>query len=176
MTIVSGKNVTAAVWPFWMFGSFLDAFCCVPPLYVLDVLTPFSDWRQESVEKMERRISGVSYMCWMDFHNGILCCGFLCARLISFSFVSFVSSVSPFLATTPRATTPHLYPTGYHAPSIPHGLSRPGLSRLYHHCTATTPVYIYPGYHAIVLSSISGLSHLSYHAPPHTYIGLSHPP
>ena len=33
---------------------------------------------------------------------------------------------------------------GYHAPSIP-----PGLSRLYHHCTAITPVYIYPGYHAI---------------------------
>ena len=41
---------------------------------LLDVLTPLSDWRQESVEKMERwRISGVSYMCWMDFHNGILC-------------------------------------------------------------------------------------------------------
>ena len=38
---------------------------------------------------------------------------------------------------------------GYHAPSITHWLSRPGLSRLYHHCTATTPVYIYPGYHAI---------------------------
>ena len=65
---------------------------------------------------------------------------------------------------------------GYHAPSILHGLSRPGLSRLYHHCTATTPVYICPGYHAIVLSPIPGLSHLSYHAPPHTYIGLSHPP
>ena len=32
--MVSGKNVTAAVWPFWMFGSFLDAFCCVPPLYL----------------------------------------------------------------------------------------------------------------------------------------------
>ena len=70
---------------------------------------------------------------------------------------------------------------GYHAPSILHGLSRPGLSRPglsrpYHHCTATTPVYIYPGYHAIVLSPIPGVSHLSYHAPPHTYIGLSHPP
>ena len=60
---------------------------------------------------------------------------------------------------------------GYHAPSIPHGLSR-----LYHHCTATTPVCIYPGYHAIVLSSIPRLSHLSYHAPPHPYFGLSHPP
>ena len=62
--------------------------------------------------------------------------------------------------------------SGYHAPSILHGLSR-----LYHHCTATTPVYdIFPGYHAIVLCSIAGLSHLSYQAPPHTYIGLSHPP
>ena len=67
------------------------------------------------------RISGVSYMCWMDFHNAILCCGFLCARLISVYFVSilclfcvsFVSSLS-FPATTPRATTPHLYRTGYH--------------------------------------------------------------
>ena len=29
---------------------------------------------------------------------------------------------------------------GYHAPSILHGLSRPGLSRLHHHCTATTLV------------------------------------
>ena len=56
----------------------------------------------------------------------------------------------------------------YHAPSILHGLSRPGLSRLHHHCTATTAVYIYPGYHAIGLSSIPSLSHLSYHAPPHT--------
>ena len=53
---------------------------------------------------------------------------------------------------------------GYHVPSILHGLSRPELSRVYHHCTATTPVYMYPGYHAIVLSSIPRLSHLSYHA------------
>ena len=35
---------------------------------------------------------------------------------------------------------------GYHAPSILHGLSRPGLSRLHHHCTATTPVCIYRVY------------------------------
>ena len=39
---------------------------------VLDVLTPSSDSRQESVEMMERRVLGVSYMCWMDFHNAIL--------------------------------------------------------------------------------------------------------
>ena len=33
----------------------------------------------------------------LDLHHWILCCGFLCARLISVSFP----------ATTPRATTPH---------------------------------------------------------------------
>ena len=32
---------------------------------VLDVLTPLSDYRQESVEKMERRILGVSYLYWI---------------------------------------------------------------------------------------------------------------
>jgi len=42
----------------------------------LDVLTPLSGSRQESVEMMERRISGVSYMCWMDFHNAICVVGF----------------------------------------------------------------------------------------------------
>ena len=81
---------------------------------------------------MERRIWGVSYMCWIDFQNGIWGCGLLCTLLISFYFT----------ANTPRATTPHLYITGYHAegyhaPSIPHGPPR-----LYHHCTAITPVYI----------------------------------
>ena len=28
------------------------------------------------LRKMDRRILGVSYMCGMDLHNGILCCGF----------------------------------------------------------------------------------------------------
>ena len=100
---------------------------------MLDVLTALSDCRHETVEKItERRISGVSYMCWIDFHNGIWGCGLLCTLLISFYFT----------ANTPRATTPHLYITGYHAegyhaPSIPHGPPR-----LYHHCTAITSVYI----------------------------------
>ena len=53
---------------------------------LLDVLTPLSDSRQESVEMMQRRISGVSYMCWTDFHSASLCCGFLCTPLISFYF------------------------------------------------------------------------------------------
>ena len=132
---------------------------------LLDVLTPLSGSRQESVEMMERRISGVSYMCWMDFHNATLCCVFLCARTISVYYVSILCLYCLFFSPFSG-----YHAAGYHAPSIPHGLSR-----LYHHCTATTPVYIFPGYHAIVLSCIPGLSHLGYHSPPPSYIGLSHP-
>ena len=79
-------------------------------------------------------------MCWMDFHNGIFCCGFLCARLISLLFCFYfvllfcVPCVS-VPATTPRATTPHLYPTGYHALTT---------------TTRLSLLCIYPGYHAIV--------------------------
>ena len=124
---------------------------------MLDVLTPLSDCRQETVEKMERRISGVSYMCWMDFHNGISCCGLLCARLISLSFVSLlflfcVSFVSLFRLPrrglprpiyTPRAITPLPPLHGYHAcVYIP----------------AITPEYI----------STPWISHQSYHALSHT--------
>ena len=62
----------------------LDKYCCKTLWYLLsmlDVLTSLSDCRHETVERiMERRISGGSYMCWMDFHNAILCCGFLCAQ------------------------------------------------------------------------------------------------
>ena len=44
---------------------------------LLDVLTSLSDCRHETVERiMKRRISGVSYMCWMDFHNAICVVGF----------------------------------------------------------------------------------------------------
>ena len=58
---------------------------------LLDVPTQLSDCRQEPVEKMDRRISGVSYMYWMDFYNEIFCCGFLGARLISVSFLGLFS-------------------------------------------------------------------------------------
>ena len=83
----------------------------------LDVLTPLSDCRQESVEKMEQRISGLSFMCWMDFHNGILCCGFY----VPDKFHSLLSSLLSLLrlrrqglprpiyiarAITPMAITP----------------------------------------------------------------------
>ena len=76
-------------------------------------------------------ISGVSYMCWIDFHNGIWGCGFLCARLITLYFVSIFC----FYFTAKHAAGYHAQ--GYHAPSIPHGPPR-----LYHHCTAITSVYI----------------------------------
>ena len=90
---------------------------------------------------------------------------FMCPIHIGLFCASFVSSSFSFPATTPRATAPHLYCTGYHAQS-------------YHAFTTTARLprlCIYPGYHAIVLTTIPGSSHLSYHAPRRTYIGLSHP-
>ena len=81
---------------------------------MLDVLTPLSDCRHETVEKiMERRILGVSYMCWMDFHNTFLCCGFLCARLISLYFVSILCL--SFRLPRRGLPRPILTTTGYHA-------------------------------------------------------------
>ena len=116
---------------------------------VLDVLTPLLDCRHETVEKiMERRISGVSYMCWMDFHKAILYCGFLCA-LELMSVYSVTIYTAP--ATTPRATMPH----PYH-----HGLSR---------------LCIHPGYHtrAITLhhTRISGY-HTRYKSVSYTHLTL----
>ena len=81
---------------------------------------------------------------------------FMCPINISlfcFSIFSLIFSLVSFPATTPRAIVPHLYHTGYRAFTT----------------TARLPLlYISPGYHAIVLSSIPGLSHPSYLAPPHT--------
>ena len=117
---------------------------------MLGVLTPLSDCRQESVKKMERRISGGSYMYGMDFHNGILCCGFLCARL---------TSVCLFPATTPHRLS---------FPATTQGLPRP-----IYNPQAITPRAITPspplhGYHACVyisrLSRHSLFLLLGYHA------------
>ena len=117
---------------------------------LLDVLTPLSDCRHETVEKiMERRISGVSYMCWMDFHNTFLCCGFLCARLVSHYFVPILYLSFP--ATTPRATTSH----PYH-----HGLSE--LSR------STTHV------HRVITPAISNSYFVVYFSPAFTPPVLLH--
>ena len=119
---------------------------------LLDVLTSLSDSRQETVEKiMERRISGVSYMCRIDFHNGIWGCGLLCTLLISFYFLPlFHSSISP--ATTPRATTPHLYRTGHHAFTTTAQLSRLCISRLPRQ-GLPRPIFITTCYHTRQSSS-----------------------
>ena len=78
-----------------------------------------------------------SFVYVLDLYNGILCCGFLCARLISVSFP----------ATTPRATTPHR--------SLFFRLPRRGLPRPTDIPRAITPRAITPlpplhGYHACV--------------------------
>ena len=87
-------------------------------------------------------------------------------------------NIIPFLslvyisATTPRATTPHLYHTGYHAFTTTAQLSRlciyPGYHAKGYHAPSLPPRAITPVY-------TSRLLHQSYHAPPYTYIGLSHP-
>ena len=121
---------------------------------LLDVLTPLSDCRHETVERiMERRISGVSYMCWMNFHNAVLCRGPLYARLMSLLFrplflslfcvLYFVSVFSGYHAEgyhprslALRAITPvytsRLPHQSYHAPSIHvHRVITPAISYSY---------------------------------------------
>ena len=67
----------------------------------------------------------------LDLYNGILCCGFLCARVISVSFP----------ATTPRATTPVQIHSSYQV--------------------TTSAGLPHPSYHApYKLLGIDGLSHL----------------
>ena len=115
---------------------------------LLDVLTPLSDCEQQSVEKMNRIILGGSYMCGMDFHDGILYCGFLCARIILLYFstlfcIYFVSSLFLFYGYHPRATTPHLYCKGYHA------FTTARLPRLKIFIPASTPQFrvLFQGFH-----------------------------
>ena len=83
---------------------------------------------------IDRRILGVSYMCGMDLHNGILCCGFLCARIISLYFSTLFLPMpcvfSVFLLRLPRQ----------------------GLSRPIYIARAITPSPLH-GYHACVFTS-----------------------
>ena len=97
---------------------------------VLDVLTPLPDCRQEPVEKMERRISGVSYMYWIDFYNEIFWCGFSCARLVSFSFSGSLPQRG-----LPRSTA---LISGYHAEGH-HARTDTFELTGYHVCRVTTP-------------------------------------
>ena len=126
---------------------------------LLDVLTSLSDCGQEPVEKMERRISGGSYMHWIDFYNEIFCCGFLCALLIS---VSSSGSLFGYHAEGYHAP-PSLF-SGYHAQPIPYGYHAEG----YH---ARTDAFKLTGYRVcrvtapelprcIQLLRTGGLSHL----------------
>ena len=127
-------------------------------LMMLDVLTSLSDSRQETVEKiMERRISWVFYMCWIDFHNGIWGCGFLCARLITLYFVSILclsfrlsrrGLLRPFFTTTGyhacvyiQVTTPELSRSTTHV----HWVITPAISNSYfvfHLSPASTPLLL----------------------------------
>ena len=100
-------------------------------------------------------------MCWMDFHNTYLCCGFLCGRLISLYFVSTCVSLSGYHAEgchapylPPRAITPvyksRLPHQSYYAPPIHvHRVITPAISNsyfvvlsfagFYATCTSPTP-------------------------------------
>ena len=88
-------------------------------------------------------ISGVSYMCWIDFHNEILCCGFLCARLISICLFRLprrgVPRPTVCLFRLPRRGLPR--PTrlfsGYHAEGY-HARTDTFKLTGYHVCRVTT--------------------------------------
>ena len=113
--------------------------------HVLDVLTALSDCRHETVENiMERRISGVSYMCWIDFHNGIWGCGFLCARLITLYFVSILSLFCVSLSG--------YHGEGYHVPSLPpRAITLVYTSRLPHQSYHAPPIHV----HRVITPAIS---------------------
>ena len=105
---------------------------------LLDVLTSLSDCRHETVERiMERRISGVSYVLDGFPQRDFVLWVFMCPINIILFCVYSVSILSllSFPATTPRATTPHLYRTGYHVFTTTARLPRLSLSRLSRHST-----------------------------------------
>ena len=98
-------------------------------------------------------------MCWMDFHDAILCCGFLCARLISFLFCRLSIFRLPRQGLprpiyTARASTPLLPLHSYHAcvyiPVITPELSRSTIPRTsgYHtrHSSSYFIVYLSPAF------------------------------
>ena len=117
---------------------------------LLDVLTPLSDCRQESVEKMERKILGGSYLYWICT-TGFYVVGF--CVLVNFSLFSgyhaegYHDPPVSFPAITPRATTPHR--SLFRLPR--RGLPRPtGLFSGYHAegCHARTDItFKLTGYH-----------------------------
>ena len=106
---------------------------------VLDVLTPLSDLqtrirRKDGTENFGGFVYVLDGFPQRDFVLWV----FMCPIKISLICVSFMCLFCLFFSLFSG-----YHAEGYHAPSIPHRLSR-----IYHHCTATTPVYIYPGNHA----------------------------
>ena len=100
---------------------------------LLDVLIPLSDCRQESVEKRQdgtENFGGFAYVLDGFPQRDFVLWVFMCPINISLFCVSFVCLFCLFFSLFSG-----YHAEGYHAPSIPHGLSR-----LYHHCTATTLV------------------------------------
>ena len=97
---------------------------------MLDVLTPLSDCRQESVERWNGDLGGFVYVLdrfpQRDFGLWVLC-----ARLISVCLLSWFS-------TTARATTPHRSLSGYHAEGY-HARTYAIKLTGYHVCRVTTP-------------------------------------
>ena len=101
---------------------------------LLDVLTPLSNCNRKSVKKMDRRFLGVSYVRGMDLHNGILCCGFLCAPIISL-YISTLFLPLPCIFSVSILRLP-----------------RQGLPRPIYIARAITPSPLH-GYHACVFTS-----------------------
>ena len=144
----------------------------IHPLLLLDLLTLLSDCRHETVEKiMERRISGVSYMCWVYFHNGIWGCGFFCARLMTLYFVSIFVSILCLSFRLPRRglSRPFLTTTGYHA-CVYIQVTSPELSRSTTHVHRVITPAISNSYFVVFISPASTpllLLPLHHHRAPH---------
>ena len=122
---------------------------------MLDVLTALSDCRHETVYVKDHGtedLGGFVYVLDKFPQRDLGLWVFMCPNNNSLFCLYFVSILCLSFRLLRRGLPrPILTTTGYHAcVCIP----------------AITPQYI----------SIPRLSHLSYHAQPHTYIGLSHPP
>ena len=111
--------------------------------HLLDVLTPLSDCRQESVQKMEPRILGVSYLYWI-WSSGTTFTAYCCfpGMPLQRDFVLWV-----FVCSVNLSLFSGYHAEGYHAPPIPYGYHAEGYHARadtikltgYHVCRVTTP-------------------------------------
>ena len=74
-------------------------------------------------------------MCWMNFHNSILCCGPLYARLMSLLFCFYFASILWPLFCVYLLSLSGYHAEGYHASSLPPRAMTPAVytSRLSRH-------------------------------------------